>query len=127
MLIIKILTKWTVVLHGTATEANGYLNDEGMPQWNIWRFNEINWFGGDQMHYDMFYDLFNDGVGNIMNHILIPNNETVLMSLEGYDEVDLKFNSIIGNKVAVEFSIYDNYAQDISGKSSINDSGSKGR
>ena len=54
-------------------------------QW-IWRDEDINWFNGDH-GFDMFYDLFNDGVGNVINDILIPNNVTVLMLLEGYDEV----------------------------------------
>ena len=70
---------------GTAW-AVGYLNDEGIP---VGPFGEedINWFGGENGFTNMFYDLFNDGVGNVMNNILIPNNTTVLMLLENYDEV----------------------------------------
>ena len=48
---------------------------------------DIAWYNGDHALVDMSYGHFGMGLGNVINDILIPNNETVLMLLEGYDEV----------------------------------------
>ena len=49
------------------------------------------WFSGDHGMVDMMSGYFFMGVGNAINEVLIPGNETVLMLLEDYNEI---YNSI---------------------------------